>query len=67
MAATGVKNLGETVDKILEPSGKPSSRANANITRLADVTVARPQRNCAIKMPAYSVNFRPDGIFASMV
>ena len=49
IAATGVRYFGLTFDRA--PSrGRPPSRAKAKIMREAEVTVARPQRNCATKI-----------------
>ena len=51
IAVTGVRKVGETLASAAEPAGMPSSRAKAKSMRLADVTVARPQSSCAMKMP----------------
>src|SRR3990167_4181675 len=67
IAFTGVRYFGDTVASALEATGIPSSRENANSMREAEVTVARPQRNCAIRMPRYSRVFRPAGRIASIV
>src|SRR5260370_37855630 len=52
IAATGVRNFGLTLFSALEP-GRPSSRENAKIMREAEVTVARPHRNCEAKIARY--------------
>ena len=49
VAATGVRHYGLTFDNISE-NGKPLSRANANIMREIEVTVAKPQMYCATKI-----------------
>ena len=50
IAATGVRNLGLTFETHLEMSGRPPSREKAKIIRDAEVTVAKPHRNWAIRM-----------------
>ena len=50
IAVTGTCRVGLTC-RIFVENGSPPSRANANITRDADVTVASPHRYCAIAMP----------------
>src|SRR3989344_3914804 len=52
MAATGLRKVGETEARALE-QGRPPSRENAKIMRETEVTVARPQSTCEMKIATY--------------
>lgn len=53
MATGGVRNVGDT-HRTQDEAGRPPSRANAKAMRDAEVTVARPQKYCAITTPVSS-------------
>src|SRR6201987_4845982 len=60
IAAFGVRWTGLTFFRKLEPT-RPSSRAKAKIMREAEVTVARPHRNCETKIATYNASFSHTG------
>src|SRR5690242_8073851 len=53
MALAGTRCVGLTFARAFETPGMPSSRENANNMRETDVTVARPQSHCEMKMTTY--------------
>ncbi len=65
MAATGVRCFGETEASALE-AGRPPSRAKAKIIRETEVTVARPQSICEMKMARKSSSFTVEFTWVSM-